>query len=1007
MGNKDSNVEDRQIRKNSPVVTAIILIAWGFVVELALMRVIEFLGPTFDYITLELWDAAAVGLVVTPTAALILFIRHGQEVEASGTATVSRLRPWFHGVAAALSVLALVATILLLTNSVGRRVLKERVDKELLAIARVAAAQIDPVAHARLKDPKQLNGPEYKAAVKRLREFHAERPEVKYMYTMTRSPEGLRFGLDTSAPGDADHDGVEDQSALLELYPNPDPAMLQAFQTGKPTVSPQVQTDKWGSFISAFAPVRGPDGRVALIAGVDYTADEYAGQLAAMDRAATVGAFIGLLVSGLFGLGVFVIQRKREKIIGRLKLASRTLESQARERESFISKLTDMKQFAQTTIDALSYQVAVLDESGEIIAVNKTWSEFAEANGGQPEVCGVGVNYLSICDNAKGEWRTEAPIVAEGIRDVVSGKRDHFTLEYPCHSKTKLRWFTIRVTRFPDDGPAHVVVAHENITARKRAEMELVLANTGLESRVLERTERLEQAKQDAQKALALVDATADGVFIFDQDTFQFTYVNQGAIEQVGYSRDELHSMTVLDVKQAFDWESFRDLISPMIDRTSERINFETFHRHKDGHDVPVEINLQYVAPTDSGGQFVAVVRDITERKASQALLLAAKEEAERANRAKSEFLSRMSHELRTPLNAVLGFAQLLEMQSNDPNTLQSAESIIKGGKHLLSLVNEVLDLAKIEVGKLSVTLDSVDLSQVVDSCIEMVQQAADERGITFLLDQASLEGVQVKADSQRLVQVITNLLSNAVKYNCHEGRIEVRCIVHDKTSCRVEISDTGAGIDFENLKRLFVPFERLGDNQAEGTGLGLVVSKGLMELMGGSLVLVSTSESGSTFAIDIPTSHEPGSVRVEAVVPVNARIFLGGQELKIVYVEDNLDNILLLERAFDGCTSVELSFAKDAASGLRLIRSALPDIVLLDLHLPDGSGSDVLASMRQDPATADIPVVILSADASPSQIDALLASGARAYLTKPVDLAALFNLINTLAPGIGRDNTI
>ncbi len=780
--------------------------------------------------------------------------------------------------------------------------------------------------------------------------------------------------------------------------------MLQAFRTGKPAVSQSVQTDKWGSFISAFAPVRDPYGNVALIAGVDYTADQYAAEFAGVDRATLLGILVALVGSVLFGTGVFVVQQQRETSVGRLKAASKTLESQAQEREFYISQLMDMKQFAQTTIDALSYQVAVLDECGKIITVNKTWNAFAEANGGIEAACGIGANYLAVCDEAAGDWNAEAPDVARGIRAVMDGELDVFTLEYPCHSPWELRWFALRVTRFPGDGPVRVVVAHEDISQRKRAEIDLALANADLEVRVQERTMSLEQAHWEAQHALDLVDATVDGVFIFDQD-FRLTYVNQGAIEQVGYTREELHLMSILDIKPEYNRESFQQLLTPLTSRQRDKTSIETVHRHHDGRNIPVEVNLRYIENTGEAGQYVSVARDITEREAARELLVAAKEEAEHANQAKSEFLSRMSHELRTPLNAVLGFAQLLEIQSDDPNTIQSAESIIRGGKHLLDLVNEVLDMAKIEVGKLSVALNVVDINEIVASSIELLRPMADGKGIEILVDHDSMRGIRVEADRQRLAQVVMNLLSNAIKYNRHDGRVVVRCVTQEEAWCRIEFSDTGPGIDSENLNRLFVPFERLGDGQAEGTGLGLVVSKGLMELMGGNLLLANTSKLGSTFAIDLRTSQEAAGLVGDKIIHQNTHVWFDGRELKIVYVEDNLDNILLIERAFAGHPSVELAFAKDVANGLKLIRQVVPDLVLLDLHLPDGTGSDVLAGMLQDPNTDDIPVVILSADVSPSQIEALTRQGAKAYLTKPIEVTDLFELIETLIPVNGGSN--
>ncbi|MBI1332540.1 MAG: hypothetical protein GC165_06640 [Armatimonadetes bacterium] len=232
-------------------------------------------------------------------------------------------------------------------------------------------------------------------------------------------------------------------------------------------------------------------------------------------------------------------------------------------------------------------------------------------------------------------------------------------------------------------------------------------------------------------------------------------------------------------------------------------------------------------------------------------------EEAKQANAAKSEFLSHMSHELRTPLNAVIGFAQLLQMRAPDPKTVDSAEAILKGGQHLLDLVNEILDLAKIESGKLSVEVEPVLVKPVIEHAVSMVRPIAAQRGVAFRLCQTPLEDLAVHADQQRLLQVTLNLLSNAVKYNRPDGEISIRCSMLDAETFRLEIEDTGQGIPGEHVSRLFAPFERLGDQSAEGTGLGLALSRNLAHLMGGDLMLLRTSPEGTTFALDLRAVNE------------------------------------------------------------------------------------------------------------------------------------------------------
>jgi signal transduction histidine kinase/ActR/RegA family two-component response regulator len=375
--------------------------------------------------------------------------------------------------------------------------------------------------------------------------------------------------------------------------------------------------------------------------------------------------------------------------------------------------------------------------------------------------------------------------------------------------------------------------------------------------------------------------------------------------------------------------------------------------------------------------------------------LIKDKWEADHANEAKSAFLSRMSHELRTPLNAVIGYAQLLEMRSEDPKTLDAAKTILKSGRHLLGLINEVLDLARIEAGKLTLSLEPVPVSSTIAYALELVQPIADERGITIEVESEQCEGVHVQADRQRLVQVLINVLTNATKYNRPTGRVEVRCVEGGDGLQRIEVTDSGFGINSDELCRLFQPFERLGNHTVEGTGLGLALSQSLMGLMGGNLTLVSTGRSGSTFAIELPKTNAP-SVQVSVESHRERNGFEKDEKrLRIVYVEDNLSNIQLLESVFEEVGGIDLMPAMLASVGIRLVEDHLPDLVLLDLHLPDKHGIEVLRELRKNSKTAHIPIVVLSADATENQISRLLEEGANAYLTKPIDLPSLFVQLN------------
>ncbi|VXC48307.1 ATP-binding protein [Massilia sp. 9I] len=377
-------------------------------------------------------------------------------------------------------------------------------------------------------------------------------------------------------------------------------------------------------------------------------------------------------------------------------------------------------------------------------------------------------------------------------------------------------------------------------------------------------------------------------------------------------------------------------------------------------------------------------------------------EEARSANQAKSAFLSSMSHELRTPLNAILGFAQILTSDSL-PSTLEQkkefASHILKSGRHLLTLINEILDLAKVESGTVTLSMEPVALSDTLAETRTMVEPIAAARGVRVLFPDTP--GAVVLADRTRLKQVLLNLLSNAVKYNRESGAVVVTCEQVAANRLRLSVQDTGAGLDAEQVASLFQPFNRLGQEggSQEGTGIGLVVTKRLVELMGGNIGVTSSPGVGSVFWIELATTAPlaaPSAEGVASETPDVQTVPDEGEPHLILYVEDNPANLRLVEEIVRFRSDLRLLSALDGHIGLSLARAHQPELILMDLNLPGMSGIEVLKQLRADPLTSGIPVIALTANAMPRDIERGMAAGFTRYLTKPIDIDKFTDAINS-----------
>jgi PAS domain S-box-containing protein len=389
----------------------------------------------------------------------------------------------------------------------------------------------------------------------------------------------------------------------------------------------------------------------------------------------------------------------------------------------------------------------------------------------------------------------------------------------------------------------------------------------------------------------------------------------------------------------------------------------------------------------------VVVSRDISEEFAAQAAMKVAKEAAEQSNLAKSEFMSRMSHELRTPLNSVLGFSQILQMELDSVDQLELVDHIFKSGTHLLDLIDEVLDISRVESGHITISLESVSIQEVVDECVRIITPQASDAGVALVI--GNFHDLQVLADRQRLIQVLLNLMSNAVKFNSEAGKLTVNCALHEGR-VRMMVTDSGAGIEPEMLSRLFTAFDRLDADARgiEGTGLGLALSKSLIEAIGGTIGVESIPHLGSTFWIELPATDVPQSIaptsKFKSSPPVTPL-----PEATVLYIEDNVANVHLVERLMASRTTVHLVTSLQGGLGIELAQQLKPALILLDVHLPDLHGFEVLRRLRSDDRTEGIPIVVLSADATEWQTSRFLEAGANDYLTKPFDLHRLLDVLD------------
>ncbi|CAN5718652.1 hypothetical protein BH11PSE8_BH11PSE8_35730 [soil metagenome] len=537
------------------------------------------------------------------------------------------------------------------------------------------------------------------------------------------------------------------------------------------------------------------------------------------------------------------------------------------------------------------------------------------------------------------------------------------------------------------------------VTGRtRRIETAVQERTAALEGEVREREVAEAALRESEQRFRNILNSVPIGV-VYSDLRGKVIQANPGFCALTGYSEDELMRLGPLDYTHPDDIAQDAELNAQLVRGHIPMYRLDKRYVAKGGRIVRVRATVSMLRDAHGQGRrIVAVVEDITEHLRLEEAEHA-REAAEASNRAKSEFLSRMSHELRTPLNAMLGFAQLLDLDQRhplaDPQRPWIAQ-IQQAGWHLLEMINDVLDLSRIESGNLRLQTETLNLLEVLAASVSMVEGEAQRRRIDISQD---LEpgSLTVVGDATRIKQILTNLLSNAVKYNADAGRIHILSRLRDGDMVEITVIDTGLGMTPQQMAELFQPFNRLGRERSgqEGTGIGLVISQRLAELMGGSLHARSVTGEGSSFILSLPLATDIDTVRsdLDRLVPATPEY-----HRRIVhYVEDNETNVEVMRGILAQRPQVKLEVSVTGLDGLAAMRMNRPDLILLDMHLPDISGMELLRHLKADPSTAAIPIVVVSADALAQQIAAAFEAGATHYLTKPVSVSELLAVLDEL----------
>jgi PAS domain S-box-containing protein len=636
-----------------------------------------------------------------------------------------------------------------------------------------------------------------------------------------------------------------------------------------------------------------------------------------------------------------------------------------REERRGLRAFSQSDEFAVAIFDALAEGVLVVDHRGRIVAMNRS----AEQLLGYESAMLIGLDVRDspwVLEDENGEQIDveEWPIIVTLDTGQPQGR-----LTVTVRPDGARRIIVIIAMPLPRPGGRHwTVVSLADVTRERRAELALASSEG-----------RFRQLVEQAPDAVIVVDAAG-----------RIATCNQRTAEVFGYAPAELAGAPIELLVPERSRPTHQRRRDQFVEAPASRpmgAGADLSGRRKDGSEFPIEVSLGTI-DTPDGTQVVAIARDVTERRRAQEMVV--------ADKAKSEFLSRMSHELRTPLNSILGFAQLLDIGGPRDDQREALEQIQRAGHHLLDLLNDLLEFERVRAGHVSYSIEPVSVADVIVEALHLSEPLA--RSLDVRIPTPSQDGPWpgwALCDRLRVRQVLLNLLSNAVKYNRPDGTVQVSTVTKDG-ELSIAIRDTGGGIPEELRPRLFAPFERLGsDPTVEGAGVGLALSQMLVEGMGGRILVDSVPGVGRTFTVVLPATE--ASAGGEVVTPPTAAAGGFGRELtgvRVLCIEDNAANVRLIQ-AMTAVFGVAATLtATTGEAGIALAARSEPDVILLDLHLPDLPGAAVLRRLRYLESTREIPVIVVTADASPKTAAELLDAGVAQYLTKPVDAVALYEAI-------------